>query len=176
MQYPPQSWFACRGEKVPRRDERRGVLARSRLPTLLRASDGSGRCFIRCFLWYRASEFRSAMAVPGASGLFQPTPTILRSGEVWRQARLGNLHLCVDTVTLEHVAHELMHAMVRRMQARSPEMHEVLEQLDGDRFYGRRADEELCYEMGRWVSALHAWVASFTVTAPRGHRRPPRPG
>lgn len=26
------------------------------------------------------------------------------------------------------------------------------------RYYGGRADEELCYEMGRWVAATYRWA------------------
>jgi len=177
MQYPPQTWYACRPEKVPRRDQRRGVLARCRLPSLLKASNGR-RCFVRCYLWFRQAEFRERMGLPHVGGLFQPAPTIISfvAGKAAGQRTvpcLGKLHLCVDTVTLGFVAHELTHALVRRLQAEQPEIHEVMEYVEGP-FYGGRADEEICYEMGHWVEALHAWVASFTVTMPRGHRRPPR--
>lgn len=176
MQYPPQTWYACRGEKVTSHDTHRGVLARCRLPSLLKASRGR-RCYVRCYLWLRQADLREAMGTGEAHGFFQPSPTRLlvsnETGKVVGQRIvpcLGKLHLCVDVVTLNHVAHELAHALVRRMQCERPGVRQVMQQRKGA-FYGGRADEEIAYEMGYWVSALHAWVASFTVTMPRGRRR-----
>lgn len=179
MLYYPQHWFACREEKVPKRD-RMKVLARSRLPTLLQAT-GGGRCYIRCVLWYSTMEMRQSLNYAECNGLFVPAPSRIRYGKglpkrglVVTSRCLGRIHLAVDSVTLEAVAHELTHALVRRLQAESPTARTVLAQRGGKRWHGGRADEEVAYDMGRWVSALHAWIASHTVTMPRGRGRKSR--
>jgi hypothetical protein len=174
MLYSPTDYWAAKPEKVPGRESRLGVLARCRLPSLLKA--GRRRAFIRVYLWAAVADFRAAHPELGrANGLFRPAPTRFRfegkSEIVVPVACLGKLHLCLDVVSLEHVAHELGHALVRRLQARSPEPHEVLEQIEGASFYGGRADEEICYDLGRWVAALHAWVLYYSQIAPNRSRR-----
>lgn len=78
---------------------------------------------------------------------------------------LGSLHLVRGSVTLEVLAHECMHAMVRRMQAEQPSVKEIVDQAEGPRHWSGRADEEVAYEMGFWVSALAQWIEDFERTA-----------
>lgn len=154
-----QTWWACRPESVPARDARAGVVARCRVPTVLRGP-GRHRSFFRVFLWGSVKSFQIQWADSKPNGGFHPTPTRVAFPEGVRTIKpvtcLGTMHLCLDVLTMEQIAHECMHAMVRRLQAEHPPAKAVLEQADGP-FWSGRADEEVCYDLGHWCSAIYQW-------------------
>jgi hypothetical protein len=132
------------------------------------------RTFIRVRIWRSISAFQAAN--PGydnAGGLFSPADipmtTVGRRWKVLPTPSLGDMHICADFLTLEVIAHELCHALRRRLRAGRPSAHCFVEQTDGKRFFQGNAEEEICYDMGRWVAALHAWIVSLPdAVTPQG--------
>lgn len=160
-------WWSVRPDQVPAKDQRLGVLARGKVPSLLRGNHR--RSFFRVVLWKDLDAFHFWWGDKEPHGAFCPSPTRIRfpGGQrtVVTPTCLGSLHLVRGSVTLEVLAHECMHAMVRRMQAEQPSVKEIVDQAEGPRHWSGRADEEVAYEMGFWVSALAQWIEDFERTA-----------
>lgn len=160
-----RDWFAVVKEKVTPRERKRGIVAKGRLPS--QASHNGRRAFVRLFMW--RSEQHMLRAFPraprGSAALFHPNI---------RGHRLGDAHLCLGSANLEIVAHELTHALVHRMTMHGPDAVDVIAQrTNGSNGYGRRgyfyagrADEEVAYEMGRWVFNAYLWAV--TILRKRG--------
>lgn len=158
-----QSWRSARPEPIPSSWARKGVIARCKVPTLLKGP-GRHRSFFRVFLWRDLPSFRSWWADGSKpNGGFKPTPTRVRSkgktSKVVPTSCLGTMHLVQGKVTVEIVAHEAMHVMVRRLQAEKPTAANVVAQAEGKQFWSGRADEEICYDLGHWVAAIIEWVS-----------------
>jgi hypothetical protein len=158
-------WFAVVKEQATAREQRNGVVAKGRLPS--QAVYNGRRAFVRLFMWRSAGHMLSAYGgqPDGAKAFFNPSPRPSR--------RIGDVHLCLEYADLETVTHELTHALVNRIKMHGPDAVDVIAQrVNGSHGYGRRAyffagraDEEIAYEMGRWV--LHGYVWVITVLKKR---------
>jgi len=169
---PTQSWWSARPEPVPPSWARKGVLARCKIPTLLKGQGGH-RCFFRVFLWQDVQEFRAWWGDgTKPNGGFRPTPTRFKGTQVKPSSCLGTLHLVASKVTVEAVAHECCHVLVRRLQAERPTAAKVLEQAEGEQFWSGRADEEVCYDLGHWVAAIRSWLETKHHFGNEGASRP----
>jgi hypothetical protein len=150
---------AVERERVPPSAKTKGEVARGRLPSL--HTLGGRRCFVRVHMWRGFAELRASHPQGEDDrffGLFQVNNAVER--------RIGDLHLALDAFTMEIVAHELTHALIHRILVHGPDPTAVVLQARDDRllfgrapsFHGGSADEEIAYEMGRWVSATYRWA------------------
>lgn len=162
----PRDWFAVVKEKVTPRERKRGIVAKGRLPS--QASHKGRRAFVRLFMWKSVEHMlRVHKGQPeGTKAFFFPLN--------YSSTKIGEAHFCLEWSVLEIVAHELTLALVHRMTMLGPSAVDVIAQREtgergyGDRgkFYAGRADEEIAYEMGRWVFHAYLWV--ITILRKRG--------
>lgn len=153
-------WFAVVKEQATAREQKMGVVAKGRLPS--QAVYNGRRAFVRLFMWRSAGHMLAAHRdqPEGAMAFFNPNHRPSR--------RIGDVHLCLEHANLETVTHELTHALVNRITMHGPDAVDVIAQrANGSPGYGRRAvffagraDEEIAYEMGRWVLHGYVWVIS----------------
>lgn len=152
-----RDWFAVIKEPLTPRERKRGIVAKGRLPS--QASHGGRRAFVRLFMWRSAEDMLRAnpCQTKGTAAFFRPNN---------RGHRLGDAHWPLEWATLETVAHELTHALTHRILRYGPDARDVISQrANGEAGHGKRrhfffgrADEEIAYEMGRWVFNAYLWV------------------
>lgn len=77
------------------------------------------------------------------------------SGEPLPGAKMGEIHFIARRWDMEVVAHELQHAIIHRLKFLCPSYQSI---LDRDEI---EAEEEVCYEFGRWFAHIYRWLWSI---------------
>lgn len=163
MRKKRRRWCEVVLEPVPPTAKKVGEVARGRLPS--QHSFHGRRMFVRMHMWRTVEALREAKPEEGPrfQALFEPNR---HENSERLQHRIGDLHLAMNAISLEHVAHELVHALVHRVLLVGPDPMDVWDQRrTGDAVFGRdcsffagRADEEIAHELGRWVPNAYVWT------------------
>lgn len=164
-----QDWWTAKNIPVTTRESHLGVVARCKVPTLLKCQ-GRHRSFFRVSLWDSKERFRAWWRPDGetrANGAFVPSPVRIsyknsKRGEMIPTACLGTVHLCQDHLTIETIVHECQHVLWRRMRAESPHVRDVLAQSQGSKFWSGRAEEEVAHDAGHWPAAIIEWLREIS--------------
>jgi len=109
------------------------------------------------FLWRDKTAFiggTKGMEDGKASGCHCPCPTLMdpESGELLPSPKCGEIHFVAEDWNEEVVAHELQHAILHRLRVLCPSYRAILERDEIE------AEEEVCYEFGRWFAAIWKWL------------------
>ncbi len=92
---------------------------------------------------------------PECGGAHCPLPTLMdpESGELIPLPKAGEVHFINKDLSLEHVAHELSHAMIHRLKILCPSYKKIIEEDDME------AEEIICYEFGKWIYEIYIWLS-----------------
>ena len=158
---------------IRRYKDRTGLIAQTSLRSL------RARHYVQVYLWAtREALHANTESSDRCIGCFLPAPWSVyvtteddESGEVPAGTpleelprhigpKIGELHFLADDWNEEVVSHELMHAIIHRLRVLSPSAAEVMAQEDTglQRFAMGSAEEEVCYEFGRWFDRLWRWL------------------
>jgi len=72
------------------------------------------------------------------------------SGDLLPGSKLGEVHFVTGDWDIEVVAHELQHALIQRLRCLCPSPRSVVDEIE--------AEEEVCYEFGRWFAHAYRWL------------------
>ena len=115
-----------------------------------------GKHYYHVFLWKDQEAFdkNTCDNPPGEiSGCVNYAPTYLniyKGKEIHTVLpKLGEIHFIQGIWTLEIVAHELLHAMLHRINVlRNPLINDIFDQ-------NGTAEEDICYDFGRWADEIY---------------------
>ena len=103
-----------------------------------------------------AERYAAGSREPGqyddTDALHSPMDSLFIDGP---KQHLGEIHFVKDQWELEHVAHEMLHAMFHYIRVLVPDFSRALyRDLMG-------AEENLCYPFGEWVDWVYRWLWKF---------------
>lgn len=119
--------------------------------------------YIMLYLWETKEAMLQNLPAPSSDELgacCQNTWNL--DGRTWEKSApplLSEVHFVKDRWDEEVVAHEICHALLHRIRTTGPPLEVVICQNP------MAAEEEICYEMGRWVMATHRWLWSLNPTS-----------
>lgn len=167
-----RKWCQAKPERVPPTAKKAGEVARARLLSI--ASLKGRRCFVRLHMWRSVKDLRAAR--PNEQGEFYG---LCEPYNRWVSRRIADVHFGLDHINLDVVAHEMTHALVHRINVLGPDPLAIILQTEegknlfgrAPKYFGGRADEEIAYEMGRWVHFTYSWAYDTWRRYERRRRR-----
>lgn len=155
-----------------RNDERQVTVAikinknKTELAGKMKLCSNNGRSYFNVYLWNNHEAMIAAQSEeqpPGteATCALRPYQINIWTGEPEALPLLGELHFVKDAWNLEHVAHEVQHAILHRMRVLRPTAIEVTEQRNfvADNWpEDINCEEIVCYEAGQWVQDVYGFL------------------